>query len=142
MRQEFYEAGGLIHGGKLQVAGRSAFDAAMRRFPEGHVIVRVEVSRPKRSSQQNRLYWKCFVQPISEHTGYEPDEIHAYLKQRFLPMQHLMIQSASGEVIDEADVEATTTKLTKKEFTEYMRAIETWAAQDLGIIVGAGAEAA
>ena len=56
MKQEQYETGGVIAKGKLQLSGRSGFDAAMSRFPDGFVVVSVKVERPARSSQQNR-YW-------------------------------------------------------------------------------------
>lgn len=122
--------------------GKAEFDAAMRRFPDGAVVVEVKTPKAKRSNQANRLYWAGYVQPIAEHTGYDKLAIHSYLKKRFLPNQHLMIQNAAGEIIDETDIEPTTTKLSKQDFADYLAAIQAWAVSELGVDVGSNQEAA
>ncbi len=108
------------------------------------VIERVKATR---NLEQNRLYWAGFVRPLSEHTGYTPGEMHEYLKTRFLPperrlMKTLLLQNAQGEIIDERQIDlSTTTVLNKIEFSDYLHEIQVFAGE-LGVIVGSNSEAA
>jgi len=67
--------------------------------------------------------------------------MHAYLKARFLPPERrvskmLLLHNANGEVIDEYEIDlSTTTTLNKIEFSEYLHAIQVFAGE-LGVIVG------
>ncbi len=140
--RDSYETLGVVKAGKLQIQDRTSFESAIRQFSNGVVMVEVRTPKTRRSTFANRLYWAGYVQPIAEHTGYDKLEIHDYLKRRFLPSQHLMIQNAAGEVIDETDVAPTSRKLTKREFSDYLSAIEVWAVGELGVIVGSSREAA
>ncbi len=138
-----YIASGFVRDGQLKLRQKRAFETACAQWPDGEVIVRIEPARATRSRQANRLYWAAYVAPLSDHTGYSALEIHAYLKQRFLPAQHrLIIQDAHGVVVDEAELAAlTTTTLTKDAFSVYLDAIAEFA-QTLGVVVGSNREAA
>ena len=137
-----YVGTGVVKGGQLKVRNSKAIEAEFKTWRDCEVIIRVEKAHATRSADQNSLYWVAYVQPLSDHTGYTPLEMHAYLKQRFLPKQHLLIQDAAGVVVDEADLDAlTTTKLDKIEFGEYLHEIEAFA-QTLNVTVGSNREAA
>lgn len=41
--------------------------------------ITVEECRGARSDQQNKYLWSCAYKLLSEHTGYEVEEIHEYL---------------------------------------------------------------
>jgi hypothetical protein len=71
----------------------------------------------------------------TSYTGYSPQWIHAYLKKRFLSPNHLLIADGQGVVVDEADLEPTTTTLNKLQFSEYLHQIEEFALE-LGVYVG------
>lgn len=133
---------GVVKGGKLTVRHRKQFDAWLKKLHEGEVIVTVEKAHATRSLEQNRLYFAGYVNPIAEYTGYSPKWVHAYLKKRFLPANRLLIQDATGVVVDDVEVDAlTTTTLNKVEFGEYLHAIEEFAI-GLGVVVGSNREAA
>jgi hypothetical protein len=133
---------GFVEDGTLTVRNRAKFEREMASWKDGEVIVTVEQARATRSMSANALYWAGFVGPISEYTGYEPYEVHAFLKKKFLPSKHMMIQNAQGEVIDETDIDPTTTKLNVNEFSDYLRSIKMWALDTLGIDCGSNQEAA
>ena len=137
--QEEYSTLGVIKNGQLKMQGRALFKQAIARFPDGVVVVEIRTNT-KRTTLINRLYWSGYVHPLAEHTGYDKLAIHGYLKKRFLPNQHLMIQNTAGEVIDETDIEPTTTRLSQREFSDYLAAIEAWAVGELGVIVGSNRE--
>ena len=92
--------------------------------------IEVVIRQPKslRSLQQNRYYWGVIVEILSQHTGYEPEEVHEMLKSKFL------LRFAR---INEENIPYTlsTTKLSTKEFKEYIEKIQMWAAEELGIIL-------
>ena len=74
------------------------------------------ILRPRnvgRSDQQNKYYHGVVVKMISDHLGYEKDEMHEVLKKQF-------------------KVESTA-KLKSAEFKEYVENIVRWAASDLGL---------
>lgn len=138
MSLDRYDTTGYIDAGKLRVRDHRGFERAMRQMPDGEVTVSIHAGQ-RRSSQANRLYWRWYVQPLSEYTGYTPHAVHSYLKQRFLSGAHIVIADANGEVVDEADVEPTTTTLTKTEFSAYLDAISEFA-ESLNVPVGAPTE--
>lgn len=119
-----------IVGGRLQDGAR--LDAAMQRFRDGEVVVTVERRHATRSVEQNAAYWVAIVNPLAEHTGYTPDEIHEILKAKFLP-KRVAIQDGNGEIVDEYVIGGTTTRLDKVQFGEFIREIQVWAAETLGL---------
>jgi hypothetical protein len=138
MSLDRYDTTGIIDQGKLRVRRQPDFERAMRQMPDGEVTV--SISRDtRRSTAVNRLYWRWYVQPLAEYTGYTPHAVHSYLKQRFLSVSHIVIANPDGEVVDEADVEPTTTTLTKTEFSAYLDAISEFA-ESLNVPVGAPTE--
>lgn len=114
---------------------------------DGEYTVTIERAHATRNLEQNALYWAGFVKPLSDHTGYSMNEMHAYLKARFLPPEYrqtktLLLQNGAGEVIDEYQIDmSTTTKLNKIQFSEYLHEIQQFAAE-LGVDVGSNSEAA
>ncbi len=137
MTPDRYETTGVIRNGQLSLRHREAFTTAMRMMGDRDVvIVTVRTSHATRSIESNKLYWAGYVAPLAEYTGYDPHWIHAYLKKRFLTPNHLVIADANGVVIDEADLEPSTTRLTPQEFSAYLQRVAEFAIE-LGVNVGA-----
>ena len=90
--------------------------------PDGHIL---EVRPPKRSLDSNRYYW-AVLGDISEQMvvgkAYEPSIWHVYFKQLFLP--DLMQELPDGSL---SIVPPSSTKLTQKEFSEYLEKVVKWA---------------
>ncbi len=89
--------------------------------PDGHIL---EVRPPKRSLDSNRYYW-AVLGDISEQMvvgkAYEPSIWHEYFKQLFLP--DLMQELPDGSL---SIVPPSSTKLTQKEFSEYLEKVVKW----------------
>ena len=96
MRQEEYSTLATVKDGKLSMQGRALFEQAMRRFPDGAVIVEVKTTRPQRSHAQNR-YWHGVVIPLfAEHCGYELQEMKDALALKLIPKE--LVDMDTGEV--------------------------------------------
>lgn len=72
-----------------------------------------------RTLRQNAYYWPVYVKICADHFGYFPDEMHEEFKRMFNPKDSKI---TPGEKFG-----GTTTKMTTKEFTEYLEKIRTWA---------------
>jgi hypothetical protein len=87
------------------------------------VVLRKKSS--KRSENQNRLY-RVWVRLIAQETGNTEPDIHDYLRYMFLRES----VTISGESVVKIP---STTELTVEQMSSYMRYVEVFAAQELGI---------
>jgi hypothetical protein len=139
-----YVASGFVRRGQLKLRQKLAFQQACAQWPDGEVIVTIAPASATRSRALNARYWAGYVAPLSAHTGYSPLEVHAYLKQRFVPNGHrVLIHDAQGEVVDDVELSAltTTTTLTKDAFAAYLSQVADFARR-LGVTVESEGEAA
>lgn len=90
--------------------------------------VTVRRHRDKRSLNQNRLYHEI-IGLIADETGHSHDEIHEYVKAKFLPPRQIEM---NGNAITVSGSTATLTTAQMAELTEYVMA---WAASELGIVM-------
>ena len=72
-----------------------------------------------RSVQQNRRYWKL-IQELGSYLGYDEGEMHELMKYKFLSYKQEMLG-------DEMVVVPSTSKLTIKEFVDYLSKVEVFA---------------
>lgn len=80
------------------------------------VRISIDKNIDLRSTQQNRFYW-LYLQVIEDETGENADDLHEYFKRKFLPPRFIKIFGK------EIKLPATTTKLDKLEFTNYLEKI-------------------
>ncbi len=89
---------------------------------------------PKRSLAQNRLYW-MWAHAIQQHLldtagrHYSDKQIHAWLKEKFLPTEIVEIK---GEV---KESRKSTADLTVKEMSKYLNDIDMYCAADLDLVL-------
>ena len=76
--------------------------------------------KSKRTIDQNSRLWGVLYKAISEHTGYELDEVHQMMGYQFLRYQ----KEHKGLV---QEFIKSTTKLDTKEMTDYQDSISRWA---------------
>ena len=84
------------------------------------IIVRPHVR--DRSGAQNRLYWQWVTQ-IANSAGWHKDAVHEDLAKRFLPL----IEQAGPDGVRQ--IRTSTASLNVREFTDYLRSIEVFAAE-------------
>jgi len=129
VKQEAFETGGVIADGKLTVSGRRIFEEAMRRFPDGHVVVSVKVSRPSRSSAQNRFWHGVVIPAFAEHCGYDFDDMKDTLALELLPREVIDVKTREVRIVP-----GHTSKLNTKEFNELIERAQRLGAE-MGIYI-------
>lgn len=95
----------------------------LKKLKKGDVWFEVDDRAPKRSSQQNRLYW-TWVTIIAESLGYTKDELHEIFKNQFITHYQVMWKGKA------MNIPKSTTTLSKSDFVEYMMTIERFAAEE------------
>lgn len=93
------------------------FRKYLRQFADGKYRLEIKKVSNKRSLQQNRYYW-LYLTMIAEETGYTKDEVHEWVKGRFLTKG---IKEIFG---DKTRVRASTADRTKGQFIELLMEIE------------------
>ena len=94
--------------------------------------VTIERESKRRTLSQNRLMWQWVdgvVAHIYEHTGTDKNDVHDFLKKKFLHSRHIVI-GASGE-----DCDPSTKNLNIAEMAKYMEQIYAWATTELGLFL-------
>lgn len=122
---------GTVDDSGLHLRNKDKWLSGVRSL-RGEIEIVARRKRATRSDQQNRWYWGVIVESISEHTGYTPDEVHEFLKAKFIP-KRLAMADGNGEIKDELVIGGTTTRFNKLEFGEYCESIRQWAATELDI---------
>lgn len=89
--------------------------------------VTIQNKKEKRSLDQNALYF-MWCQIIADETGNDKDDIHEYLKLKFLGT--VGIEPTNGQV---QYIPRSSRNQSVKEMAEYMEKIQTWALTDLNI---------
>lgn len=77
------------------------------------LVVSIEQEKWVRSTSQNKFYW-AYLRIIANETGHTEDDLHALFKRKFLPPEFKTILGV------EVKLPASTTKLDKISFGEYM----------------------
>jgi len=86
------------------------------------------VKKQKRTSRQNRLYWKQ-LHFLAHEVGENPENLHEFFKGKFL--KRTKILNIDGNISGISTIKSTT-KLTTKEFSEYLEEIEKFVAEFFG----------
>lgn len=110
---------GTVTKGNLHLDMQPSFDRWLVTLEGKRVICEVKQFRKSRTSNQNRYYWGVMVGILSEELGYEPDEIHMMLREKFLRIH--------DERHPDFVIAKSTTKLNTQQFNEYIEAIQRWA---------------
>ena len=94
----------------------------------GEYIVTINRIKSHRTIPQNKLY-RLWLKLIAEETGHTEDELHAYFKANFLEKQYKVVFN------EQVEIEASTTRLSTKEFTTFLDKIYLFASETLGMIL-------
>lgn len=84
--------------------------------------------KPPRSIEQNRYMWGVVYKIIASHTGYTIDEIHEFMKHKFLARTI----DIEGEKLN---IPTSTTDLDVAQMTDYIEQIREWAFSKLNCTI-------
>ncbi len=129
---EFSGAGRVEHG-RLPEEVRTGILRALRSADGELVEVILRPFKDTRSARSNRLYW-MWLGIIGEDTGYHKDELHEFFKDEFLEPKVIRLEDDAGGAI-ERKIHPSTTRLTTKEFTDYLARIREFALHRLNIVL-------
>ncbi len=104
----------------LDLDSKAYYHHQLNKFEEGErVTLIITNQKPQRTEQQNRYYWGVYLPLIASETGERNlDRLHELFKGKFLTTG---IVDVLGEKVR---IKKSTTKLSIKEFKEYISAIE------------------
>lgn len=124
---------------KRQVSSEQGIDQCVREMQamlKEHGFISVEIKRGHRSLSQNALYW-MWLGKIADYindkhgSNFKPEEIHVRMKHDFLGYEPAR---KIGGVMIEPQLKSTS-KLTKGEMHHYLRQVEQWAAESMGLLL-------
>lgn len=115
---------GAIQKGKILLEMPKRFRELCCRLEGSQVEVVLRKHKRNRSNQQNRYYWGVVIHLLAEHCGYEQEEMHDALKQKFL------------RIHDDTELPTvrSTASLNTAEFTEYIEQARRLAAE-MGVYI-------
>jgi hypothetical protein len=119
--------------GKLE-KNRELLSDVIKSLEGKDIVIIIEKKRKKRSNPQNSFYHgvviplmkQGFYNSLGEHVG--TDEIHTFLKNRFLFKE--IVNEQNAEIIK---MPQSTTELTTIQFEEYLDKIREFSTEFLGI---------
>lgn len=97
-------------------------------------ILNISITKPlrKRTLSQNNYLWGVCYKIIGDELGYDPDDIHEIMKHKFLLKSKDI--DYKGKTIH-LDKTISTTKLSTKQFCEYVDKVRQFSASELGIYI-------
>ncbi len=113
-----------VRDGKVILWNREAFYKQVRALEGKRIEVDLDVHRDRRSDGQNRYFHGVVVPMISEHLGWEKEEIKEYLKQKFLLVER-----------DGRQFCRPTSTLDTKDMAEFCDRCIRWAAIELELYI-------
>lgn len=118
---------GTVEKGKLALDRPDRYLVQLSALNGKKVELILRKRRSQRSLRQNSFYWGVVIEILSEHFGYEPEEMHEALKFRFLKIRN----DVSPNLVSVK----STTRLSTDEFKDYVNRIVRWAAQEYSVFI-------
>src|SRR4051794_1255868 len=89
-----------VRNGKLDPSDgqKKVIAAFLQRFEGQDVRVTFSQRTKTRSNNQNRFYWGVVLTMIAAETGHTTEEIHEYMKDKFLPKVYVSIKGHEREL--------------------------------------------
>jgi hypothetical protein len=117
---------GKVEKGKLILNNPNRYLVHLVGFEGKDVELVLRKKKSQRSLNQNAWYFGVIIEVLREHLGYDKDEIHEALKNKFASKT----DERTGLVIVES-----TARMDTKRFGEYCEQIQRWAAEFLQVYI-------
>jgi len=119
-----------VVGGKVQGLGEF-----LHRLNGQKITITLEPYKKKRSGAQNRYYWSVVIGTVRQFINdygndFSPDDVHEYLMEHVGGYTQIVPMMYKGKATDKMLTRRkSSTKLTTKEWDEYMQKIYVWASE-------------
>lgn len=129
---------GKVTDGKLTIIDRPKFEGEIKSFEGKRVEITLQKAKRSKTNDQNRYLWGCVyeyaLQGLKDvgNENITKDDVHQYLKDKFLSNGKEIIIPETGEV---RKISKTTTTLTTTEMMEYVEQIAKFCAEFLGVVI-------
>ena len=117
-----------VKNGKVTFGDRARFNSDVSQYEEKTIEIIVREQKKRRSLNLNAYYWSVAVKLLSEHTGYDKDDMHEILKSMFLRTRYKL----NGVWVDGTK---STTKLNSKEMIEFIDNVKRFASTELSVYI-------
>lgn len=117
---------GRIEKGKVLLDNQNRYLVQLSKLEGQRIELVLRKEKSKRSINQNNYYFGVVVEILADYCGYEREEMHEALKEKFLsaiPDDHGLRKIKS------------TTKLNTIEMEEYLEKIRLWASVELNCYI-------
>jgi hypothetical protein len=128
-----YVGSGLVSGGKFVARGRRDMEAVISKWGDCEVEFIIAEKQVARSLQQSRWYRGPVLNAISEKTGSTTAYLHEYFKILFNPVERVVADPVTGEIVNIHIEGGSTKKLPPKRFSEFCEQVRQWAAERLDL---------
>jgi len=122
-----------IEGGALKVPNRKVLLAALKGWPDCAVDLSIAPFEETRRAQANAFLWSVVYKMIAQETGHSSDDLHEFFKLKHNGKVIEVTNPATGEVT-ETRIGMTTTKLTIRQFSDYIESVMLDGAEWCGIV--------
>ena len=103
-----------------------------RKFEGKNVDIVISFDK-SRTLSQNNYYWGVIVPLIAEEMGDDTESVHEILKHKFLKKTKTIKNRKGNE--EQIEKVISTTKLTTKQFIQYIDSVKRWASSFLGLYI-------
>lgn len=122
----FSAAGFITPEGKLELVSRHQFARLLASMRQGPVSVDVAIARSRHSQKARGYYRGVVLKLVSEHTGYDPNELHELFKRMFTEP---ILREVCGKQVEFW----TTAEDDSQEFFDFVEACRRFSLTDLGV---------
>jgi len=123
---------GKVEKGKLVLDNPEKFIVYLSGLEGKRIEATVKRESNTRTGQSNRYLWGVVYAIISEHTGYDPEQVHDAMKEKF----------ASKRLDNGLMITERTSKMDTVRFSRYVDDIKRWSAEFLGCYIPEAGEVA
>jgi hypothetical protein len=115
---------GTVSEGRFVPDDKIRWAAVLGKLEKRRVHLDVDGEARGHSSNQRRYYFGVVVATIAEWSGHSKDEIHGFMKRKFLPVKQITLPT--GEIVE---TEPTTTTLDLEGYSGFVSDVMRWAAE-------------
>ena len=113
----------------LSIAQKQIMASAFKRFNGQDVRITISSPLKTRSKAQNAYMWGVVYTMIAAETGHSTEEIHEYMKDKYLPKVYVSIKG------EERELTKSTTALDTMFFESYLEQVRAFAATELSMTI-------